>query len=68
MENPSCLPSGHIHGLVLKQDNDRFRLLNTLAEKITLLEQAGLDHLIVLPFTTAFSRLSSCDFIRQDTG
>jgi riboflavin kinase/FMN adenylyltransferase len=51
--------------MVLKQEDLQFRLLNTLDEKIRLLEQAGLDHLIIMPFTTAFSRLSSCDFIRQ---
>jgi riboflavin kinase/FMN adenylyltransferase len=51
--------------LVLKQEDDQFRMLNTLDEKKMMLELAGLDHLIVLPFTTALSRLSSCDFIRQ---
>ena len=51
--------------MVLNQVGDGFRLLNTLDEKIDLLEKAGLDHLVVLPFTAEFSRLSSCDFIRD---
>jgi riboflavin kinase/FMN adenylyltransferase len=51
--------------IVLNQQDDHFKLLNTLEEKKYLLEQAGLDHLIVQPFTTGFSRLSSCDFIRE---
>ncbi len=51
--------------IVLNQQDDHFKLLNTLEEKKYLLGQAGLDHLIVQPFTTEFSRLSSCDFIRE---
>jgi riboflavin kinase/FMN adenylyltransferase len=51
--------------MVLNQEGNHFRLLNTLDEKKDLLEQAGLDHLIVFPFTLEFSRLSSCEFIRD---
>ncbi len=51
--------------MVLNKEGHRFKLLNTLEEKKTLLENAGLDHLIVMPFTTELSRLSSCDFIRE---
>ncbi len=38
-------------------------LLNTLDEKIALLEKAGIDHLIVHPFNREFSMLSSTEFI-----
>lgn len=31
------------------------RLINTLQEKIMLLEQLGIDHLVVVPFTDAFA-------------
>jgi riboflavin kinase/FMN adenylyltransferase len=51
--------------LVLKQADHQFKLLNTVDEKKVLLEQAGVDHLIILPFTSAFSRLSSCEFIER---
>jgi riboflavin kinase/FMN adenylyltransferase len=51
--------------MILNQEGNHFKLLNTLEEKINLLEQAGLDHLIIMPFTTELSRLSSCDFIRE---
>ena len=51
--------------MVLNQGGNRFKMLNTLEEKKNLLEQAGLDHLIIMPFTTELSRLSSCDFIRD---
>ncbi|MFO7617001.1 MAG: hypothetical protein R6V75_07095, partial [Bacteroidales bacterium] len=38
---------------------------NTQREKIRLLEQAGLDHLVIIPFTIEFSQTSSVDFIRH---
>jgi riboflavin kinase/FMN adenylyltransferase len=41
------------------------QLLSTLSEKINLLEKAGVDHLIILPFTKEFSRQSSDQFIRN---
>ena len=40
-------------------------LLSTLDEKIELLEQAGLDYLIVLPFTKEFSNQSATEFINR---
>ncbi|HLG03479.1 MAG TPA: bifunctional riboflavin kinase/FAD synthetase [Bacteroidia bacterium] len=40
-------------------------LLNTLEEKIALLEKAGINHLVIQPFTREFSMLSSRDFIEK---
>jgi riboflavin kinase/FMN adenylyltransferase len=51
--------------MVLYPDDQSLRLLSTLEEKIDLLEKAGVGHLIVYPFTKAFSRLSSLDFVRN---
>jgi len=50
---------------VLDVGQDRFRLLNTLEEKISLLEKYGIDHLIIFRFSKEFSRLSAEDFVRQ---
>lgn len=38
-------------------------LLNTLDEKIALLEKYGIDHLVVVPFTEAFANQSAEDYI-----
>jgi riboflavin kinase / FMN adenylyltransferase len=38
-------------------------LLNTLDEKIGLLEKYGIDHLVVVPFTEAFANQSAEDYI-----
>jgi len=50
---------------ILNQVDESFRLLNTMEEKTGMLEDLGLDHLVVIKFTREFSRLSSCDFIRE---
>ncbi len=50
--------------MVLQKDAD-IKLLNTLDEKKQILEDFGLDYLIVHPFTKAFSRLSATEFVRD---
>lgn len=39
--------------------------LTSLAERIILLENAGIDHLVVIPFNYQFSNLSADDYIKQ---
>jgi riboflavin kinase/FMN adenylyltransferase len=41
------------------------RLINTLDEKIELLGDAGIDHLVIIPFTEAFANQSAEDYIRD---
>lgn len=50
---------------VVSNDSQNLRLLTTLDEKIELLDQAGVDHLVVIPFTRSFSELTSEEYIRQ---
>lgn len=50
--------------MVLFSDND-LKLISTKNEKIRLLEEAGIDHLIIHPFSREFSRLSSVEFVRD---
>jgi riboflavin kinase/FMN adenylyltransferase len=51
--------------MVLSPENHGLKLLNTLDEKISALAQEGIDHLVVIPFTKAFSEQSSLQFIRD---
>ena len=51
--------------VVLHPDNHNLRLLNTRKEKEALLENAGLDHLIVVHFDIALSRLTPLDYVRK---
>jgi riboflavin kinase/FMN adenylyltransferase len=41
------------------------RLINTLQEKLELLEQLGIDHAVVVPFTDAFANQPAIDYIRD---
>jgi len=50
---------------VVANDSQNLRLLSTLEEKTELLAQAGVDNLVVIPFTRSFSELTSEEFIRQ---
>ncbi len=51
--------------MVLFPEDNELELLNTQKEKIELLEQFGIDHLIIYPFTKEFSRLTSVEFVRN---
>ena len=50
---------------VVANDSQELKLLTTLDEKIELLDQAGVGHLVVIPFTRSFSQLTSEEYIRQ---
>ncbi|RZJ33051.1 MAG: FAD synthetase family protein, partial [Flavobacterium sp.] len=50
--------------MVLHGDNG-IKLLNTIDEKKQLLEQTGLQNLIIHPFDEAFASLSAEDFVRS---
>jgi riboflavin kinase/FMN adenylyltransferase len=41
------------------------RLINTLDEKIELLENLGIDHLVVVPFTDAFANQPAEDYVKN---
>lgn len=41
------------------------RLINTLNEKIELLEQLDIDHLVVVPFTDAFANQEAEDYVQH---
>jgi riboflavin kinase/FMN adenylyltransferase len=51
--------------MVVSSDSQDLKLLSTLDEKIELLAQNGVNHLVVIPFTREFSELSSEEFIQQ---
>ena len=51
--------------MVLFPDDDSLKLINTLSEKIELLASFGLDHLLILPFSIEFSRITPTEYIRD---
>lgn len=50
---------------VVAPGESNLRLLTTLDEKIALLEQSGIDHLIIYPFTKEFSQLTYEEFVEK---
>ena len=50
---------------ILNQTDADFSLLNTMEEKVEMLDGVGLDHMVILQFNQSFSQLSSCDFIEK---
>jgi len=51
--------------LVIHPDSKNLRFINVQKRKIELLEKAGIDHLIIIPFTREFSKLTSTQFIKE---
>lgn len=50
---------------VLYPEQTDLKLLNTFEEKADLLREQGIDHLLRIPFTKEFSKLTSKEFIRN---
>ena len=46
-------------------NDQNLKLINTLEEKIIILEKFGLDHLVVHPFTKEFSKLSAREYVEE---
>ncbi|WP_282074686.1 bifunctional riboflavin kinase/FAD synthetase [Maribacter aquivivus] len=53
------------HPRMVLQKDANIKLLNTIDEKIHILEKLGLDVLIIHPFTKDFSRLTAIEFVRD---
>ena len=52
------------HPRMILQERSEIKLLNTMSEKILLLEQLGIQNLVIHPFDEIFSRLTAEDFVR----
>jgi len=50
---------------VIFPEQTNTKLLNNNEEKIGLIEKAGINNLIIHPFTSEFSRISSLEFVRD---
>jgi riboflavin kinase / FMN adenylyltransferase len=51
--------------LVLDKNPGGLSFLTSPEEKIKLLEASGADHLIIIEFTSEFSAVSACDFVKE---
>jgi len=53
------------HPRMVLQKDTQIKLINTINERIALLEATGLDHLVIHPFTQEFSRLTAEEFVKD---
>jgi riboflavin kinase/FMN adenylyltransferase len=51
--------------LVLYPDDNSIRMLSSVQEKQALVAETGIDHMLVLPFTSEIAQLSPLDFVRD---
>ena len=51
--------------LVVYPKDTSLRLINTIDEKISLLERYGIDNVVIVPFTIAFSQQSADEYIEK---
>lgn len=53
------------HPRMVLQKESGIKLINTILERTEILEQSGMDHLVIHPFTMQFSRLSAREFVKD---
>ena len=53
------------HPRMVLQEDTEMKQLNTLNEKIELLENLGVDNLVIHPFNKDFSRLTAEEFVKE---
>ena len=50
---------------IVGNQHSELRLINTIAEKIELLEKQGIDHLVIVPFTSEFAEQTALEYVEQ---
>jgi riboflavin kinase/FMN adenylyltransferase len=50
---------------IIDPENQDLKMINTIAEKAAMLEELGVDHLIITPFTRDFSNLTAEEYIKD---
>ncbi len=65
IQGESIIITFHPHPKKIVQPDYSLQLLNTLEEKIVLLKNKNIDHLVIVPFTAAFSELSAEAYIEE---
>lgn len=50
---------------IIDPENQNLKMINTIAEKAAFLEELGVDHLIITPFTRDFSNLTAEEYIKD---
>jgi riboflavin kinase/FMN adenylyltransferase len=65
-DGESIVITFHPHPRLIVYPKDKsLQLLSTIEEKVALFEQYGVDNVVVVPFTVAFSQLSADEYIEN---
>ncbi|MDQ7948956.1 MAG: bifunctional riboflavin kinase/FAD synthetase [Pedobacter sp.] len=51
--------------MIIDPENQDLKMINTVKEKAEMLDNLGVDHLIIIPFTRDFSNLTPNDYIKD---
>lgn len=65
MQGESVIITFHPHPRKVVNPQYHLQLINTLDEKIGLLRQAGINHLVIVPFTEDFSEQTADEYIEN---
>jgi riboflavin kinase/FMN adenylyltransferase len=67
ISGPATVVTFHPHPRLVLRGDDRppLRILTTPEEKIDILQGLGISRLVIIPFTTEFSKTSSIDFVEN---
>ncbi|MFP5471808.1 MAG: bifunctional riboflavin kinase/FAD synthetase [Bacteroidia bacterium] len=65
IDGESVLLTFYPHPRKVLFGDDSLKLINTVEEKAELLEEEGIKHFIVHPFTREFSRLNAFEYVRD---
>ncbi len=49
--------------IVLTGDPSHLRFLTDIEERVDLMRETGIDHLVIIPFTPELSRMTACEFV-----
>ncbi len=53
------------HPRMVLQEGSALKLLSTITEKVALIEELGIENIVIHPFDEAFSRLTAEEFVRD---
>lgn len=65
VKGESVIISFHPHPRKIVHPHETLQLINTPEEKISLLAQSDIDHLVIVPFNLAFAEQSADDYIKE---
>jgi riboflavin kinase/FMN adenylyltransferase len=65
VQGEAIIVTFHPHPRKIVNPNNRLQLINTLEEKIELLEKTRIDHLVIVPFNEEFASQSANEYIEN---